>query len=332
MIITRTPFRISFFGGGTDFPAWYRENGGAVLSTTIDKYCYVHCRNLPPFFDYKHKVVFFSKQETFNSIDEIQHPAVREVYRFMDVRDGLVMQHDADLPSHSGLGSSSAFTVGLLHALYTLQGKMVTKKRLALEAIHIEQEMIKEAVGSQDQIAVAFGGFNKIIFSAHQNIEVNPITIGANKVQLLQDHLMLFFTGFARFAAEIEQEKINQLNQHYKELKSMHNMVDHAIDILNGNSDEFDRFGKLLHETWVMKRKLCSKVSNGHIDDIYETAIKAGALGGKILGAGGGGFILFFVKPELQARVKEALRKLLYVPFRFDTLGSQVIYYTEALV
>src|SRR3972149_3048352 len=232
MIITRTPFRISFFGGGTDFPVWYRENGGAVLSTTINKYCYVHCRKLPPFFDYKHKVVFFSKQEAFNEINEIEHPAVREVYRFMDVRDGLVMQHDGHLPSHSGLGSSSAFTVGLLHALYTLQGKMVTKKRLALEAIHIEQEMIKEAVGSQDQVAVAFGGLNKISFSVNHNIAVTPITIGETKFQLLQDNLMFFFTGFARFAAEIEQEKIKQLNERCEELKSLHAMVDQAIDIL----------------------------------------------------------------------------------------------------
>ena len=329
MVITRTPFRISFFGGGTDFPVWYRENGGAVLSTTINKYCYVHCRKLPPFFDYKHKVVFFSKQEAFNEINEIEHPAVREVYRFMDVRDGLVMQHDGDLPSHSGLGSSSAFTVGLLHALYTLQGKMVTKKRLALEAIHIEQEMIKEAVGSQDQVAVAFGGLNKISFSVNHNIEVTPITIGETKFQLLQDNLMLFFTGFARFAAEIEQEKIKQLNERCEELKSLHAMVDQAIDILNRETGDIDDFGRLLHEGWLCKRALCNKVSNGHIDEIYEAAIKAGATGGKILGAGGGGFILFFVRPELQVRVKEALRKLLYVPFRFDTLGSQVIYYAE---
>ncbi|HYA87342.1 MAG TPA: kinase [Nitrospirota bacterium] len=332
MIITRTPFRISFFGGGTDLPAWYRENGGAVLSTTIDKYCYVHVRRLPPFFDYKHKVVFFSKQEAFNEIDEIQHPAVRETYRFMNISEGLVMQHDGDLPSHSGLGSSSAFTVGLLHALYTLQGKMVTKKRLALEAIHIEQEMIKEAVGSQDQVAVAFGGLNKIAFLENQNIEVTPITVGAAKVQALRDNLMLFFTGFARFAVEIEQDKINQLDKRCVELNSMHALVDQAIDVLNGDASNFDDFGRLLHETWTMKRCLSTKVSNNHIDDIYDTARKAGALGGKILGAGGGGFILFYVKPELQPSVKKALEKLLYVPFRFDTLGSQVIYFAEGSI
>ncbi len=332
MIITRTPFRISFFGGGTDFPAWYRENGGAVLSTTIDKYCYVHLRRLPPFFDYKHKVVFFSKQEAFNEIDEIRHPAVRETYRFMNVSDGLVMQHDGDLPSHSGLGSSSSFTVGLLHALYTLSGRMVTKKRLALEAIHIEQEMIKEAVGSQDQVAVSFGGLNKIVFLANQNIEVTPVTVGAGKIQSLSEHLMLFFTGFARFAVEIEQDKMKQLSKRSSELTSMHAMVDQAIDILNGDSADLDDFGRLLHETWTRKRSLSVKVSNNHIDEIYETARKAGALGGKILGAGGGGFILFYVKPELQEAMKKALGKLLYVPFRFDMLGSQVIYFAEGSI
>lgn len=332
MIITRTPFRISFFGGGTDFPAWYRENGGAVLSTTIDKYCYVHVRKLPPFFDYKHKVVFFSKQEAFNEIDQIQHPSVRETYRFMNINEGLVMQHDGDLPSLSGLASSSAFTVGLLHALYTLSGKMVTKKRLAMEAIHIEQNMIKEAVGSQDQVAVAFGGFNKIVFSANQNIEVTPITVGAEKTRLLQDNLMLFFTGFSRYAVDIEQDKIQQLDKRCSELKSMHAMVDQSIDILNNNISGLDDFGRLLHETWTMKRCLSSKVSNSHIDEIYDTARNAGALGGKILGAGGGGFMLFYVRPEQQAAVKKALQKLLFVPFRFDTIGSQVIYFAEGAV
>lgn len=326
MIITRTPFRISFFGGGTDFPAWYRENGGAVLSTAIDKYSYMHCRKLPPFFDYKHKIVFFSKQEACNEIDEIQHPAVREVYRFMDVNDGLVMQHDGDLPSHSGLGSSSSFTVGLLNALYALQGKMITKKRLAFEAIYVEQEMIKEAVGSQDQIAAAFGGLNKIVFSAN-SIEVNPVTIANEKIEHLQSHLMLFFTGFARFAVEIEKDKLQQLDTRKIELRSMHQMVDAAIEILNGDVSGYDDFGRLLHETWQLKKSLSNMVSSPEIDDIYRKGMSAGALGGKILGAGGGGFILFFVPPGSQRHLKESLSQLLHVPFRFDTLGSQVIYY-----
>ena len=326
MIITRTPLRISFFGGGTDFPAWYREHKGAVLSTTIDKYSYVHCRKLPPFFDKKHKIVFFSKQETFDEIDEIDHPAVREVYRFMNVTEGLVMQHDGDLPSHSGLGSSSAFTVGLLNALYALQGKMINKKRLAFEAIHVEQEMIKEAVGSQDQIAAAFGGLNKIVFSQN-NIEVKPITITNEKITCLQNHLILFFTGFARFAVEIEKDKLQQLDKKKSELRAMSRLVDSAIDILNDDTDGYDDFGKLLHETWLLKKSLSNKVSTSQIDDIYNLGMAAGALGGKILGAGGGGFILFYIDPEKQEDLKTALSGLLHVPFRFDMLGSQVIYY-----
>ncbi len=329
MIITRTPFRISFFGGGTDFPAWYRENGGAVLSTTIDKYCYVSLRKLPPFFDYKHKTVFFSKQEAFNEIDEIQHPAVRETYRFMDVQDGLVMQHDGDLPSHSGLGSSSAFTVGLLHALYALRGKMVSKKRLALEAIHIEQEMIGEAVGSQDQMASAFGGLNRINFSAHNSIEVKPFIITAEKSAHLQNSLMLFFTGFARFAVEIEKDKLQQLDNNKHVLSLMHSIVDAAAEILDGPVSKYDDFGALLHESWLLKKRLSKKVSTDAIDDIYARGMNSGALGGKILGAGGGGFILFFVRPEDRERLRQGLDPLLHVPFRFDALGSQIIYFTE---
>jgi D-glycero-alpha-D-manno-heptose-7-phosphate kinase len=326
MIITRTPFRISFFGGGTDFPVWYREHGGAVLSTTIDKYSYVHCRKLPPFFDKKHKIVFFSKQEAFNEIDEIDHPAVREVYRFMNIREGLVMQHDGDLPSHSGLGSSSAFTVGLLNALYALQGKMINKKRLAFEAIHVEQQMIGEAVGSQDQIAVSFGGLNKIVFSAN-NIEVNPVTISNENLLYLQNHLMLFFTGFPRFAVEIEKDKLQNLETKKHELRAMHRLVDSAVDILNDGVDGYDDFGRLLHENWLLKKNLSDKVSTPQIDDIYSKGLAVGALGGKILGAGGGGFILFYISPEKQEQLKSVLSPLLHVPFRFDTLGSQVIYY-----
>lgn len=329
MIITRTPFRISFFGGGTDFPLWYKEHGGAVLSTTIDKHCYVSLRKLPPFFDDKHKIVFFSKQEAFNEIDEIEHPAVRETYRFMNVQDGLVMQHDGDLPSHSGLGSSSAFTVGLLHALYALNGKMVSKKCLAMEAIHIEQNMIKEAVGSQDQVASAFGGLNKIIFSAQDNIEVRPFVISAEKSVYLQSCLMLFFTGFARFAVEIEQDKLCQLDKKKHELSLMSSIVDEAVNVLNGDVKGYNDFGALLHESWLLKKRLSSKVSTALIDDIYARARQHGAIGGKILGAGGGGFMLFYVRPEDRERLQQGLSSLLHVPFRFDTLGSQVIYFTE---
>jgi D-glycero-alpha-D-manno-heptose-7-phosphate kinase len=329
MIITRTPFRISFFGGGTDFPAWYKENGGAVLSTTIDKYCYVSLRKLPPFFDYKHKVIFFSKQEAFNDLDAIKHPAVRETYRFMNVKDGLVMQHDGDLPSLSGLGSSSAFTVGLLHSLYALRGKMASKKRLALDAIHIEQNMIGEAVGSQDQMASAFGGLNKIVFSSQDNIEVKPFVMSAEKSARLQSCLMLFFTGFARYAVEIEKDKLQQLKNNKLTLSLMHSIVEAAAGILDGDISGYDDFGALLNESWLLKKRLSNKVSTNEIDEIYAKALNCGALGGKILGAGGGGFILFFVRPEDRDRLQQGLSPLLHVPFRFDTLGSQVIYFTE---
>ena len=277
MIITRTPLRISFFGGGTDLPAWYRQRGGAVLSTTIDKYSYISIRKLPPFFEYKHKIVFFSKHEEFNEIDEIRHPAVREVYRFMGIKEGLIMHHDSDLPSLSGLGSSSAFTVGLLHALYALQGKIVTKKRLALEAIHIEQEMIREAVGSQDQMAAAFGGLNKIDFSRQNNIEIIPITISREKLSYLQSHLMLFFTGFARYGQEIESDKIKRISENEKLLYEMHRMVDKAVLILNGDTSGYDYLGSLLHEAWQFKKGLSDKVSTDFIDEVYKRAINAGA-------------------------------------------------------
>jgi D-glycero-alpha-D-manno-heptose-7-phosphate kinase len=327
MIITRTPFRISFFGGGTDFPAWYEENGGAVLSTAINKYCYINCRVLPPFFDCKHKIVY-SKQEVANDVDEIIHPSVRETLRFSGIADGLSISHDGDLPAMSGLGSSSAFTVGLLHALYALQGKMVSKKRLAMEAIHIEQDMIKENVGSQDQVAVALGGFNKIDFKSQHNIEAIPVTMSKEKFLDFQDHFLLFYTGIQRSASRIENDKLNHLGERRKELESIRGMVDQAFDILSGEGDILD-FGRLMHESWQMKKGLSDKVSNPYIDTIYKTAMKSGALGGKILGAGGGGFILFFVRPECAHKVRKALDFLLHVPFRFDVLGTQVIYYSE---
>lgn len=329
MIITRTPFRLSFFGGGTDFPAWYRDNGGVVLSTTIDKYCYISCRYLPPFFGHKHRIVY-SSSEHVSDIDEIQHPSVRETFRFMNVEQGLELHHDGDLPARSGIGSSSAFTVGLLHALYGLSGKIVSKKRLAMESIHIEQNMIRENVGSQDQVAVAFGGLNKIVFKDDASIEVIPMTISAQRLRDFQDHLVLFFTGFTRYATEIEEDKIRHLSDKRPEMKRLSGMVHSAIDILNSNGD-FDDFGKMLHESWVIKKSLSDQVSTGNIDEIYERALKNGALGGKLLGAGGGGFIVFFVESGQRDRLIQAMSDLLHVPFRFDSLGSQIIYYREGV-
>ena len=327
MIISRTPFRISFFGGGTDYPVWYNENKGAVLSATINKYCYITCRYLPPFFDYKYRIVY-SKREEARHISEINHSSVRECLGFMNLDKGIEVHHDGDLPARTGLGSSSSFTVGLLNALYALKGKMVTKRQLTLDAIHVEQERIKEYVGSQDQTIVAFGGLNKITFATNHNIEVKPIPLNCDNSNYFQDHLMLFFTGFARTASEIAKDQIKETPNKKKELKVMHDMVDRAIGILNGDKSSFNAFGKLLNEAWQIKRTLTSKISTPTIDNIYDVAIKAGATGGKLLGAGGGGFILFFVKPELQSKVKAVLKDLLYVPFRFENIGSQIVYYS----
>jgi D-glycero-alpha-D-manno-heptose-7-phosphate kinase len=325
MIITRTPFRISFFGGGTDYPVWYKENIGAVLSTTINKYCYITCRYLPPFFEHKHRIVY-SQTEFVQDIDEIRHPSVRETLRFMKITEGLEIHHDGDLPARTGLGSSSSFTVGLLHALYALKGIMPTKMQLAKEAIHIEQNMIKENVGSQDQVSAAFGGLNRIDFNGENNIRVQPVTIKTQKLYLLQNHLMLFFTGFSRTASQIAEEQIKETPNRKQELNEMYRMVDEAINILNGENDLLE-FGRLLHESWQLKRSLTDKISTPYVDYLYDAATRAGAVGGKLLGAGGSGFILFFVSPELQPRVKETLHGLLHVPFRFESLGSQVVFH-----
>ncbi len=325
MIISRTPFRVSFFGGGTDYPVWYRENGGAVLGTTIDKYCYISCRYLPPFFEHKHHIVY-SQIEAVREIDEIDHPSVRETMRFMNIVHGLEIHHDGDLPARTGLGSSSSFTVGLLNSLWALKGVMASKPRLAADAIHVEQDLIKENVGSQDQVLVACGGFNRVEFRGERQFEVSPVTIGADRLDQLQEHLMLFFTGFCRKASEIAAEQIKETPNKKAELTRMREMVDEAVAILN-EKDDLERFGKLLHQGWQLKRSLSSRISNSEIDSIYDQALNNGAVGGKLLGAGGGGFILLFVKPELRAKVKERLGRLLHVPFRFETTGSQIIFY-----
>lgn len=329
MIISRTPYRVSFFGGGTDYPVWFNEHGGAVLGTTINKYCYITCRCLPPFFEHKHRIVY-SYMENVRDIDEIRHPSARETLRFMDITKGVEIHHDGDLPARTGLGSSSSYTVGLLHALYALKGIMPSKMRLAEEAIHIEQDMIKENVGSQDQVLVAFGGLSRVSFSRDRHIEVQPITIKPDRLELLQNHLMLFFTGFSRTASEIAGEQIKETPNKKRELAEMCQMVDTAINILNGDSD-LSEFGKLLHESWQLKCSLSNKISTPNIDSIYERATRAGAAGGKLLGAGGGGFMLFFASPELQPGIRESLHDLLHVPFQFENSGSRVIFYEPDL-
>lgn len=325
MIICRTPFRISFFGGGTDYPAWYYNNGGTVLSTTINKYCYLTCRYLPPFFEHRIRVVY-SKVESCQTIDEIRHPAVREVLRYLNIDRGLEIHHDGDLPARSGMGSSSSFTVGLLHALYALKGIMPSKKQLAMESIHIEQNMIGETVGSQDQCAAAYGGLNHINFKKSGEIDVRPLTLTKSRLQEFNDHLMLFYTGIMRTASDVAKSYVDDIEAKHELLARMHNMVEESIEIL-GDNKCICNFGELLHEAWMTKQNLSSEVTNTVINDLYELARKNGAIGGKITGAGGGGFLLLFVPPSAQNQVREALNSLLYVPFRFDFNGSQIIFY-----
>lgn len=330
MIISQTPFRVSFFGGGTDYPAWYREKGGAVLTSTIDKYCYISCRPLPPFFGYKHRIVY-SQIEVVTALEEIKHPAVKAVFTEMGIERGLAIHHDGDLPARSGLGSSSAFTVGLINAIRALNGEITSKKELAKQAIHIEQNIAKEAVGSQDQVATAFGGLNVINFHHNDSFDVSPVILDEKRKDEFQDHLMLFFTGFFRTASEIAQAKIDNFANREQELTAMQAMVTEAMAILQSKTAPIESIGKLLHESWSIKRKLAKGVTNSSIDQIYEAGLRAGATGGKILGAGGGGFILFFVKPELQAKVKEVLKDLIYVKFNFESAGSKIALYDPNL-
>jgi D-glycero-alpha-D-manno-heptose-7-phosphate kinase len=325
MIISRTPFRISFFGGGTDYPAWYRQNGGAVLSTSFDKYCYITCREQPPFFEHKFRITY-SIVENAKTISEITNPAVRAVISEMGFDHGLEIHCDADLPARSGLGSSSSFVVGMLHSLSALQGKRLSKEWLTQEAIRIEQEVLQENVGSQDQAAAAHGGFNIIHFRQDGSLKVEPLVVPAHRKQALNDHLMLFFTGFSRISSEIAKAQVANMEKKSEELHRMRSMVDQGVEILCDGHDLCE-FGELLHSGWMHKRAMSDQVSNSSIDALYDIARKAGAIGGKLLGAGGGGFMLMFVEPEKQAAVREALRELIYVPFKFESAGSQLIYY-----
>lgn len=326
MIITRTPFRISFFGGGTDYPKWYQQHGGVVLATSIDKYCYISLRYLPPFFEHKYRIVY-SRIENVKHISEVEHPAVRAILTWMKCKHGLEIHHDGDLPARSGLGSSSSFTVGLINALMALDGKYISKDQLAAQAIHVEQNVIKEAVGSQDQISAAFGGFNRIEFRQDDSFDVHPVILPKARQDELETHLMLCFTGLSRYASEVAQSKLDNMKNRERELHRMKAMVDEAIAILQDKTRPIEEFGKLLHESWKYKRSLSDKVTTTEIDQIYETAMGAGATGGKLLGAGGGGFLLLFVRPELQAKVKEKLEHLVHVPFGFENTGSRVIVY-----
>ena len=323
MIITKTPYRLSFFGGGTDYPDWFKENGGQVLSTSINRYLYISCRYLPPFFDHKIRLVY-SKTEEKQNASEFDHPSAREVLKFFNFKDGLEIHYDGDLPGRSGTGSSSAFTVGLLNALYAYQGIKASPNQLAKEAIHIEQDLIKETVGSQDQVAASYGGFNKITFSGKNNFEVFPVDISKKRLERIESRLMLFFTGINRIAEKIAMTYVESISKKEAQLNLMSRMVDKGLEI--ATKGEIDDFGYLLDEAWKKKRELSEVVSNKSIDEIYETAINAGALGGKISGAGGGGFIFFYTPEERQEDLKKSLSNLIHVPFSFEAKGSSIIF------
>jgi D-glycero-alpha-D-manno-heptose-7-phosphate kinase len=324
MIISKTPYRISFFGGGTDYPSWYLKNGGSVISTTIDKYIYISCRKLPPFFEHKHRIVW-SKIETVKNINKIQHIAVREMLKIFKVKTGLEIHYDGDLPSRSGVGSSSVFVVGLMNLLNSFYNKKVKKKQLAINSIKFEQKILKEFVGSQDQIAATYGGFNKIIFKSNGFFDVESIVIKKSVLNNLNKNLLLIYTGQKRTANNIAKTYVNKLeNLKKNHMLEISSLVDQAELLLKNNN--LDDFGRLLHESWLIKKKLSSSIANSSINDIYNKALKSGALGGKLLGAGGGGFFLFYIPFEKQKFFIKSLSKFLTVPFKFSHEGSKIMF------
>jgi D-glycero-alpha-D-manno-heptose-7-phosphate kinase len=326
VIISRTPFRISLFGGGTDYPAWFRDHGGSVIGTAIDKYCYISIRRLPPFFEHHSRIVY-SQVELVGANSEIQHRAVHGILTDRGITDGLEIHHDADLPARSGLGSSSSFTVGLLNALAALNNRMSSSRELAREAIRVEQDVLKEVVGCQDQVWAAYGGFNRIDFFPDGSFSVAPIIITPERRVELIRSTMLFFTGFSRIASEIAREQVNNISNSASQLRAMRSMVDRAVDILKDQRSSMRELGELLHDGWLLKRGLSDSVSNAQIDEIYEAGREAGAIGGKLLGAGGGGFMVFIVDPEKREQVRERLKKLIHVSVGFDNDGSKIVLY-----
>ncbi len=325
MIVSRTPHRISFFGGGTDYPNYYLEHGGKTLGVTIDKYSYLNVRKLPPFFKHKHRIVY-SKQENVSSIEEIVHPAVRETLKYLNIDYGVSIHHDGDIPARSGMGSSSAFTVGLLNSLKALEGKMVSKKELTRMAVEIEQDWIKENVGSQDQTFAAYGGLNTLKFLQNGEIIAEPVLMSHDRLLEFQGNVLLFFTGLSRAASDILDEQMARTALNIPNLNRMKEMVDEAHEILLSNAN-LNQFGELLNSTWALKKSLSSKVTNPTIDKMYDKAIHAGALGGKLLGAGSGGFMIFYVEKKYHKEVKSALNNYLHIPFCFDFDGSKIVVY-----
>ena len=326
MIITKTPFRMSFFGGGTDMESFFREYGGAVLSTTFDKYCYVNVRHLPRFFDYTTELSY-SKTERVTSVEDIQHPAVRNAMKMLNMHE-IRLTYEADLPARSGLGTSSSFAVGMLNAFYCLKGKYADKKKLADEAIYLERELCAEAGGWQDQIAASFGGMNRIEFNKDGTYDVRPIIIHPDRKRRLNDNLLMFFPGFTRFSSDMQKANKSGYDEKIKQLQEMYSLVDDAEAVLEDKKNDLDDFGRLLDKTWRLKRQTGGAITTNSIDALYEKGIEAGALGGKLLGAGGGGFLVFYVQPEKRNSVTEAMKDLLYVPFKFEDGGTKVIHYS----
>lgn len=329
MIITQTPFRMSFFGGGTDMESFFKENGGAVISTTFDKYCYVNVRHLPRFFEYSTELSYF-RTERVTCIDDIQHPAIRNAMKMLNMHE-IRLTYEADLPARSGLGTSSSFAVGMLNAFYALKGKYADKKKLADEAIYLERNLCQEAGGWQDQIAASFGGFNRINFNG-DGYEVLPVIISLERKKRLNDNLMMFFTGFTRFSSDVQRaNNVSGTEDKRARLKKMYELVDEAEVVLTDKERDLDDFGRLLDTTWRLKKGTGSAISTNSIDGLYEKGIAAGALGGKLLGAGGGGFLVFYVPPEKQAAVMEAMKELMYIPFKFEDGGTRVIHYSPEI-
>ena len=324
MIITKTPFRMSFFGGGTDMPEFFNEHGGAVISTTFDKYCYVNVRHLPPFMPYYSELVH-SRFERVNDIEDVEHPLIRECMRLHDIHE-IRLTYEGDLPARTGLGTSSTFAVGMLNAFCALKGKMMSKRQLAEEAIHVEREILKEHGGWQDQIAAAYGGLNRIDFAENQ-FKVTPMIIHPDRKKLLNDSLMLFYTGVSRFSSEVQKDTMSNQQDKLTQLKEMLSLVDDAQKILVDKQSDMRDLGRLLDHTWKLKRGTGNKVSNNSIDELYVRGIKAGALGGKLLGAGGGGFLLFYVESDKQISVMKELDELMHVPFKFENEGTSVVHY-----
>lgn len=327
MIITMTPLRVSFLGGGTDYPEHFSQHGGATLATSINKFTYVTVSRLTEFFDYRIRVSY-SKTELCKTVEEIQHPAVRACLQFMNIDGGVEISVVSDLPARTGLGSSSSFTVGLLHALHAFQGRIVSREQLAAEAVHVERNIIRERVGLQDQYACALGGWQHLQFTGETRVNASPLIVPSDRLAQLENRLLMFYTGLQRTAHEVVQSQLQRTTagEITPGLTQLGQLVAEGIDILN-SSHLLEYFGRLLHKGWQLKREFSNAISNSFIDSAYDRARHAGATGGKLLGAGGGGFLLLYVEPQHQQSVRAALNGMLEVQFNFEDQGSRVIFY-----